>query len=138
MRLEDDVRALKGVGEAAAKQFARLGIHTLRELIDYYPRVYEDYSTVSNISQLRPGKVTIRASIDQAVGRYARRGMHITEAIASDATGSVRIIWFNQPYRAAALKRGQEYFVSGNFELRHQQFAITPEALYRCTGRQRA
>jgi ATP-dependent DNA helicase RecG len=50
--------------------------------------------------------------------------MHITEAVASDASGSARLIWFNQPYRAAALKSGQKYFISGQYELRRQKFSI--------------
>lgn len=115
---------LKGVGEALAKKFAILGINSLDDLLDYYPRRYEDYSEVTAINKLRPGMVTLEAQIKQASGRYVRRGLHITEAIASDATGSVRLIWFNQPYRAAALKSGQTYFISGQYELRRQRFSI--------------
>lgn len=124
MNGSDSVTTLKGVGDAAAKLYARLGITTLAQLADTYPRTYEDYSQVIPVNQLRPGAVTIRATIKQATGRYVRRGMHITEAVAADATGSVRLLWFNQPYRAASLKHGQEYFISGTFELSHQRFAI--------------
>ena len=124
MRLDDDIRAIKGVGDAVARRYAVLGITSIGQLIDYYPRAYEDYSVVSPITALRPGPVTIKAVIKQATGRYARRGMHITEAIATDATSSVRLLWFNQPYRAAGLQQGKEYFISGNFELSHQRFAI--------------
>jgi ATP-dependent DNA helicase RecG len=124
MELDDDIRSLKGVGEASARQFGLLGITTIGQLIDYYPRKYEDYSVISDINRLKPGPVTIRAIIQNAKGRYARRGLHITEAVASDPTGSVRLVWFNQPYRATAIKSGQEYFISGNFEFTHKQFAI--------------
>ncbi|MEK7599969.1 MAG: ATP-dependent DNA helicase RecG [Patescibacteria group bacterium] len=124
MTIDSPLVELKGVGEAQAKKFAILGIKTIGDLIDYYPRRYEDYSVVTPIGDLRPDAVTIEAVIKQAKGRYVRRGMHITEAIASDSTGSVRLIWFNQPYRAAALKAGQKYFISGQFELSHQRFSI--------------
>lgn len=124
MVFEDSILALKGVGEAAAKLYARLGIRTLEQLIDYYPRTYDDYSVLSPMRDMKPGHVTVRGFIKQVSGRYVRRGMHITEAVASDETGSVRLVWFNQPYRADSLKRGQEYFISGNFELAHQRFAI--------------
>jgi ATP-dependent DNA helicase RecG len=115
---------LKGVGETQAQKFAVLGLGTVGDLIDYYPRRYEDYSEVTPIKGLRPGAVTIEAVIKQAKGRYVRRGMHITEAVASDTTDSVRLVWFNQPYRAAALKAGQKYFISGQYELSHRRFAI--------------
>ncbi|MDB5164606.1 MAG: recG [Candidatus Saccharibacteria bacterium] len=124
MTLDSSVTVLKGVGEALAKKFAVVGIRTLADLIDYYPRRYEDYSVMTPTSQLRPGTVTIEAVIKQAKGRYVRRGMHITEAVASDEQGSVRLIWFNQPYRADALKPGQKYFISGEYQLSHQRFAI--------------
>jgi ATP-dependent DNA helicase RecG len=66
----------------------------------------------------------LQATIKQASGRYVRRGLHITEAVASDEHGSVRLTWFNQPYRAAALKTGQQYFISGPYERSYQRFAI--------------
>jgi ATP-dependent DNA helicase RecG len=124
MREDSPLTELKGVGEAQAKKFAVLGIKTVGDLIDYYPRRYEDFSDVAQISKLRPGAVTIEAEIKQAKGRYVRRGLHITEAIASDASGSTRLVWFNQPYRAAALKSGQPYFISGLYELSYSRFAI--------------
>lgn len=124
MQLDSDVRTLKGVGEVVAKQFSQLGILTVGSLINYYPRRYDDFSEVSAINRLKPGMVTVKAVIKQAIGRYVRRGLHITEAVASDSTGSVRLLWFNQPYRATSLKHGSEYFISGNFELSRQKFAI--------------
>jgi ATP-dependent DNA helicase RecG len=124
MTLSSPVTELKGVGDSLAAKFAAVGIKTVADLIDYYPRRYEDYSVVTPISQLKPGPVTIEATVKQASGRYVRRGMHITEAVVSDETGSVRLVWFNQPYRAAALRSGQAYFISGQYELSRQRFAI--------------
>jgi ATP-dependent DNA helicase RecG len=124
MTLSSQVTEIAGVGPALAQKFGHLGIKTVADLIDYYPRRYEDYSTVTPISQLRPGTVTINGIIKQVAGRYVRRGLHITEAVISDDSGSVRIVWFNQPYRAAALKQGQHYYLSGLYELRRQRFTI--------------
>lgn len=124
MTINDSVEVLKGVGSEVAKKFAALGVRTVGDLADNFPRRYEDYSNVVPINRLHPGAVTIEAEIKQAKGRYVRRGMHITEAVASDGTGSVRLVWFNQPYRAAAFKSGQSYFISGQYELSRQRFAI--------------
>lgn len=125
MTTESPITALRGVGEAQAKKFAVLGIATVGDLINHYPRRYEDYSEISSIASLQPGKVTLAAEIKQVGGRYVRRGMHITEAVASDDTGSVRLVWFNQPYRPTSLKSGQQYYISGDFQLRRQRFVIT-------------
>lgn len=124
MKLDSPVTDLKGVGEELARKLAVLGIHTLNGLIENYPRRYEDYSHVTPVGELRPGVVTLKAKISSASSRYVRRGMHITEAIASDETGSVRLVWFNQPYRAGAIKPGTEYFISGDYQLRRSRFSI--------------
>jgi ATP-dependent DNA helicase RecG len=124
-KLTDPITEIRGVGEELAKKLALLGIRTVNDLIDHYPRRYEDYSEIIPVNKLRPGAVTIRAQIKSVASRYVRRGMHITEAIASDESGSVRLVWFNQPYRAAALKSRQEYFIGGEYALRRGRFSIT-------------
>jgi ATP-dependent DNA helicase RecG len=125
MKVDAPIHSVKGVGESVARKFEGLGIETVRDLLEYYPRKYDDYSEVRSTISLKPGtNVTIRATIKQVKGRYVRRGMHITEAIASDETGSVRLVWFNQPYRAASIKPHQYYFISGSFELSRQKLAI--------------
>jgi len=120
-----ELETIKGIGAALAKKFALLGVHDVQDLVEYFPRRYEDYSHITSLERLQPGPVTIQATIDSAKGRYVRRGMHITEAVATDsANRKVRLVWFNQPYRAAAIKPDQSYFISGTYELTHNRFAI--------------
>jgi ATP-dependent DNA helicase RecG len=123
------ITELKGVGSELAKKLAVLGVHTIQDLIENYPRRYDDYSNLTPIARIKPGVVSIKAQIKQVKGRYVRRGMHITEAVASDETGSVRLVWFNQPYRETALKKGEEYFISGNFELSYRRLSIMNPAV---------
>ena len=124
MTSEDSVTTIKGIGDSTAKLFALVGIHTISDLINYYPRAYNDYSNIQKIVDIKPGQVSIKATIQQTSGRYARRGMHITEAVAQDDSGSIRLVWFNQPYRSQSIQAGSSYYISGNFELSHQKFAI--------------
>lgn len=124
MILSDPVTNLRGVGPELAKKFASLGIYTVQNLLEYYPRRYDDYSQIQPIIRIKPGVVSIKAVIKQAKGRYVRRGMHVTEAAASDETGSVRLVWFNQPYRATALKPNTEYYISGDFQLSYRRLSI--------------
>ena len=129
MTSSSPVTELKGIGDTIAKKFAVLGLKTVGELIDFYPRRYEDYSLLLTTAQVQPGPVTIQATITSVSGRYVRRGMHVTEAVASDSSGTIRLLWFNQPYRAASLKTTQAYYISGNYELSHQRFAIQNPSL---------
>ena len=124
MTIEDSVTTLNGIGESTAKTLASVGIHTIYDLISYYPRTYNDYSNIQKIVDIKPGQVSIKATIKQTSGRYVRRGMHITEAVAQDDSGTIRLVWFNQPYRSQSILAGHSYYISGIFELSHQKFAI--------------
>lgn len=124
MQLEGPIAAIKGVGPDYAKKLSSLGIVSVGDMLEYYPRRYDDYSMLTSIGRLKPGTVTIKATVKQVKGRYVRRGLHITEAVASDESGSVRLVWFNQPYRETGMKKQAEYFISGLFELSHQRLAI--------------
>jgi ATP-dependent DNA helicase RecG len=124
MQLHSPISEIKGVGDKLSIKFERLGIRTIEDLLNYFPRRYDDYSLISKISSLRPGPATIEIKVTQISGRYVRRGMHITEAIARDGSGSIRLIWFNQPYRLTSIKTDTDYFVSGNYELRYQRFSL--------------
>lgn len=124
MTLQSPLQEVKGVGEAVGAKFASLGLRTVQDLLLYFPRAYQDYSDVQPLNKLKPGTVTARAFIKEVKGRYVRRGMHITEAVASDDHGSVRLVWFNQPYRERQTKHDVEYFITGKYELSYQRFAI--------------
>lgn len=129
MRLESPLTDVKGVGEQLAKKFAGINVTSINDLIDYFPRRYDDYSMVTPIRDMSPGPVTIQAVIKQVKGRYVRRGMHVTEAVASDETGSVKLVWFNQPYRESGTKKDQDYFISGEFALKAGRFSITSPSM---------
>jgi ATP-dependent DNA helicase RecG len=124
MSLDESVTSLKGVGDSLANKLHKLGVYTIGDLINYYPRKYDDYSDIKKINQIKPGMVTIKAKISQTTSRYIRRGMNITEAIASDDTSSVRLVWFNQPYRAKSIDPNIEYFIRGDFGLRNRHLSI--------------
>jgi len=123
--VDQEINELKGVGKVVAQKLNVLGIKKVEDLIFNFPRRYDDYSTITLISMLRPGQVTVKAKLISANGRYVRRGLHITEAIVKDSSGSLRLVWFNQPYRASSLKKNAVYFVSGKFEMNGRKFGIT-------------
>lgn len=124
MSLDTPLGDITGVGPALLAKLNTLGLKTVSDLIHYYPRRYDDYSVVTPTSKLKPGMVTIQAEVKQATGRYVRRGLHITEALASDEHGSARLVWFNQPYRAAQFKPGEQYYISGEYQLSFRRFSI--------------
>lgn len=129
MQVESPLSDIKGVGPRLQLILDRLGLGTVADLLQYYPRRYDDYTVITPISKLKPGKVSIKGVIKQARGRYVRGGLHITEAVVSDDSDSVKVVWFNQPYRAASIKPNTEYYISGLFELRSGRLSITNPAI---------
>lgn len=125
MNLETSLQQVKGVGEKTAEQFDAAGLRTVNDLITFLPRAYEDFSHVTKISEVQPGKLTIKARCEKIATRPVRRGMRITTATLADDTGKLQAVWFNQPYRETQLKSGEEFFFSGEFEFNYNRYQLT-------------
>lgn len=115
MNLDSSIAQLPRVGAVVGARLQRLGIRTLRDLLWFFPVRYEDFRNIVPIVQLAEGApVTIKARIETIAARRARRvRLFITEAIAADDTGRVRVVWFGQPYIAKSLVAGDVVFLSG-------------------------
>ena len=82
--LSTPVSDLKGVGCKISQAFKKAGINTVADLINWLPYRHEDFSSVSKISNLKPGKVTILAKCESIETKQVRRGLKITTAVLSD------------------------------------------------------
>ncbi len=128
--LQRPVGSLKGVGPDMERKLARLGLYTAGDLIEHFPRRYDDFSRIIPIRAMRPGKVTFRGEIERVKGRYARaRKLHITEAIISDGTGTVKAVWFNQSYLAQSIPTGTPVLVSGELKFKNNDLAMQSPAV---------
>ncbi len=125
MRLSNSLESIKGIGPKATAQFHAAGLRTVDDLINFLPRRHEDYTNVVAIDDISPGKKTIRATCESISTRVVRRGLRVTTATLADATGRLRAVWFNQPYRASQLSGGEEFFFSGEFEFRGGRYQLT-------------
>lgn len=125
MNLLTPLEKIKGVGVKTAEQFHAANLHTVGDLIDFLPRKHEDFSEVVKISDIHPGKMTIKARCEKVVTRPVRRGLRITTATLADDTGKLQAVWFNQPYRATQLKGDDEFYFSGEFEFNYNKYQLT-------------
>ncbi|GAB4417743.1 MAG: ATP-dependent DNA helicase RecG [Anaerolineales bacterium] len=116
--LNADLTVLQGVGPRHAQTLQKLGLHTLGDMLYYFPRRYEDYSQLKPIKSLWYGEqVTVIGVVESISSRAVRGGkMQIVEAVLSDGTGALRLSWFNQPWIANRLKKGTSISVSGKVE----------------------
>lgn len=125
MNLSTSLTKVKGVGEKTGAQLAAAGLHTVGDLITFLPRAYEDYSHVTRIADIAPGKVTVKARCEKIETRPVRRGMKVTTATLVDDSGKIQAVWFNQPYRTAQLAGGDEFVFSGEFEFSYNRYQLT-------------
>ena len=114
-KLDLSVRIVSGVGDARAGLMSKLGIRTLRDLVGYFPRAYEDRTVFKEISGLTPGEtVCVRAIAATAPGlSHVKGGLDLVKFRAADDTGVMEIVFFNQKYMKNAVKLGEEYVFYG-------------------------
>ena len=116
--LNTDVRYIRGVGETRARALQKLGIFTLRDLIGYFPRRYEDRTLTRPIRELAVGEtVCVRAMLasDPTAHRISG-GRTVVKARAVDESGALELTFFNQEYRKNSLHRGETYIFCGKVE----------------------
>jgi ATP-dependent DNA helicase RecG len=116
--LNADLTVLQGVGPRHAKTLGKLGMHTLGDMLYYFPRRYEDYSQLKPIKELFYGQqVTVIGMVKSVHTRPIRGGkQQLVEAVLSDGTGGLRLSWFNQPWMANRLRKDASISVSGKIE----------------------
>jgi ATP-dependent DNA helicase RecG len=114
-RLNDNIRYLKNVGEQRAKAMEKLGLRTLEDVLNFFPRAYEDRRQLYSITEAPLDvPVCIRAMVAATpVSSYVRRGMELLKLRAVDETGALDITYFNQSFLKNQLQAGVTYIFYG-------------------------
>ncbi len=101
------------------RQLEKLGVKTVGDLLYYFPFRYEDFSKIYAIADLEPGQqATVQATVEEISFRHTwKKRMSIVEAMLADESGSIRAVWFNQPYVANVLKAGRLANFAGKISL---------------------
>ena len=140
--LGTNVRYIKGIGETRAKALEKLGITTLRELIGFFPRRYEDRSVIYPIRELPVGEMACCQAMIAAAPTSHRipGGRTVVKVRAVDDTGVLDVTFFNQAYRQQSLHAGDSFVFCGKVEgnlLRRQMVnpLMEPSGQHQLTGR---
>ena len=113
------ITALSGVGSKRAEQFEKLGICSVGELINFYPRAYEDWTVVTAIADItEEGVYCVRARLATSISNAMIGGGRIlSKGSICDDTGTLKITFFNNRYISQMLAYGGEYFFYGKITL---------------------
>ncbi|MBR7073760.1 MAG: ATP-dependent DNA helicase RecG [Oscillospiraceae bacterium] len=116
--LNTDVRYIKGIGEKKAQALNKLGVFSLRDLVSFFPRKYEDRSETKPIALTCDGEsVCVEAMVaDTPRLTRVRRGLDLVKLRAVDDSGVLDITYFNMPYAKDNLHRGESYVFYGKIE----------------------
>jgi ATP-dependent DNA helicase RecG len=125
VQLSDPITKLPNIGNSYLNKISKLGIVSINDLLNYFPRVYQDTRLISNISDLteKDKKYSILATVDDFRNIRIRHGKSIQKATVHDDTESITITWFNQPYLGNTLKTDTQFYFSGKLNPK----ALLPE-----------
>ncbi len=125
-----DIRKLYGVGEVKAAAYARMGIHTVGDLLSHYPRGYEDRGNVILLSQAdgqsKSAHLLTVATEPKCVRLKAR--MSLLKFRAYDDSGICDITFFNQDYLKSSFPPGGTFRFYGKVEKNGKNFSMSSPA----------
>jgi len=115
--LDTPISQLPRINEKYLKKFHKLGLLMVRDLLYHFPHRYDDYSKIIPIAKLKLNEVaTIQGRVEKIENtRTFKKRMSLTEAVVSDNTGSIKVIWFNQPYLIKNILPGKKISLSGKY-----------------------
>ncbi|MFA6005024.1 MAG: ATP-dependent DNA helicase RecG [Patescibacteria group bacterium] len=115
LALNDLLTSVRGIGPSTFLKFQKKNVERVIDLLKIFPTRYEDFRTKVSAKAIRAGeKATLVGTVSDAIVLVTkRRGLTITKATLYDDSGSIDILWFNQPYIRNNLAEDVVYSVSG-------------------------
>lgn len=115
MKLDTDIKYLKGVGERRAAMLSRLGVSDVNALVRLYPRIYEDWSQIKSINEAQIGEICcIKGIVGSPVRKnLIRKGLTLYKTEITDGSGIMGITIFNSRFAAEKLTEGDEFLFFG-------------------------
>lgn len=112
--INENIQYAKGIGPKKAEKLNRLGIYTIKDLLYYFPRQFEDRSVIKKIAQLEDEeKVTVKALITNIESYTPKKGMTITRIDVKDDTGFAKLTFFNREYIKNTFRVGDSILAFG-------------------------
>ena len=124
--LNSPITELYRVGKSTSLILKKLGLDTVHDLLFYFPFRYEDFTSSVPIADLKPDtNANVIGTVELIQNKKsAKRRMYITEALISDDSDSLKVIWFNQPFLTRTLKVGDKISLAGRVTESYGQLAL--------------
>jgi len=114
MSLQEPVSQAIRTNKSHLTLLEKLGVRTVKELLLFFPRTYDDKRIYTNIAELKADLVNnVKGTLSNIIHKRTRNGKLLTKGILSDNTGSIEVVWFNQPFLKRILHPGIHLILSG-------------------------
>jgi ATP-dependent DNA helicase RecG len=121
--LNRSLDTLPGVGPSQRGKLAKLGLRTVRDLLQHRPRDYQQAVGETPISNLfGEEEAVIAGEVRRISIRPTRRRLTVLKAAVRDESGEISAVWFNQPWLADKLQPGTRLRLRG--QLRRNEFHV--------------
>lgn len=128
--LNSPLSDLNRVGKTNAQLLKKLGLDYVQDLLFYFPFRYDDFTICLRIADLENGlSANVIGTIDLIQNRKSyKRKLSITEALVSDESGTIKVLWFNQPFLTRTLNVGDKISLAGSLSENNGQLAfVSPQ-----------
>ncbi|MCD8248391.1 MAG: ATP-dependent DNA helicase RecG, partial [Lachnospiraceae bacterium] len=125
MEPDSPITELKGIGEKTAVPFAKVGIRTIADLLEYYPRAYETYEEPVDFAALEDGrKCAVFGTVVSVSGIQRFRHYQIFSVQIRVGEGSVQAVWFNMPYLRKRFLKGGQFIFRGVVTVQKEKYRM--------------
>lgn len=137
MNLYDKIETINNVGEQRAGKLRQLNIDTVKDMLEYFPRDYEDRSTLKKISELQEEEENTFVGKVFKAGETAKFGKKIITKVAfKDETGVITAVWYNQGYLKNSFSVGEEYLLTGKVIMKYGRLEISAPEYEKIDGKE--
>ena len=117
MNLQAPVATAGRVYKLYARRLEKLGILTFEDFLYHIPFRYDNFSIISKINRVQPGEVvTIQGIVSEINNEFTKNFKRLQKAEIADDSGSIEVVWFNQPYLTKVIHAQDRIALSGKID----------------------
>lgn len=131
MKITDSIRTLKGVGDKIEKNLNKLGIFTVEDLLEYYPRTYQTYDEPVDVGEVTPGKrLAVKGYLHRSLVRIPGGRVEKTAGTLNDGDFRLQLIWYRMPYLKKQIISGKTYIFYGVVKNKNGQWTMEQPEIF--------
>ena len=129
---DDSVKVIKGVGDKAAEKFEKIGVVSVGDLLEHYPRDYDEVKPIRPIRSVKEGElVAIEANMVSRPQMKTKGKLTILTTVMTDHSGGmIDVTWFNMPFMKNQLHMGTVYILRGRVARKRDRLVMEQPKMY--------